>query len=168
MTSDNLSFFTQRKHPQWEPVDVKACITRAAKDVQEVAHTNQINFCVDLSEAELLTFGDVNWLSMAVSNLMFNAIEHSPTSAGITVTAEKLKQKIEIQVLDQGPGILPGVEYKIFKPFYTTRPGATGLGLANVRMVMEKHGGGIRVGNQSEGGAIFTLVLQALQRKKVA
>ena len=54
------------------------------------------------------------------------------------------------------------------KPFYTTRPGATGLGLANVRTVMEKHGGGIRVGNQPDGGAIITLILQTIRRTQAA
>ncbi|MBA62180.1 MAG: hypothetical protein CMJ76_07425 [Planctomycetaceae bacterium] len=168
MTSDNLSFFTQRKRPQWEIVDIKASITEAAIDVQAIAPSNPIDGLLELPASELLTFGDANWLRMAVSNLLLNAIEHSPSSAGIAVKAKKLNQTIEIQVSDQGPGIVPGIEYKIFKPFYTTRPGATGLGLANVRMVMEKHGGGIRVGSHPEGGAAFTLILQALQRQKAA
>ena len=168
MASDNLSFFTQRKHPQWGVVDVKAAITDANNKVQAEAQSRQIVCQLDLPETQLQTYGDANWISMAVSNLVLNAIEHSPLTGGVTMAAKKLEQTVEIHVLDQGPGIFPGGEYKIFKPFYTTRPGATGLGLANVRTVMEKHGGGIRVSNQPEGGAIFTLVLQSLQRQKAA
>jgi len=116
----------------------------------------------------MLTFGDEKWICMAITNLVVNAIEHSPATATIKLVAQQVEQTIEINVSDQGPGVFPGVEYKIFKPFYTTRPGATGLGLANVRTVMEKHGGGIRVGNHQEGGAIFTLILQSIQRQKAA
>ena len=168
MASDNLSFFTQRKHPQWGVVDVKTALTEATNKVQTAAQARQVVCQLDLPQTQLQTYGDANWISMALTNLALNAIEHSPLAAGVTMAAKKMGQTIEIDVLDQGPGIFPGVEYKIFKPFYTTRPGATGLGLANVRTVMEKHGGGIRVSNQPEGGAIFTLVLQSLQRQKAA
>ena len=168
MASDNLSFFTQRKHPQWGVVDVKTAIAEATNKVQAEARARQIVCHLDLPQTQLRTYGDANWISMALTNLALNAIEHSPSATGVTMAAKKMEQTIEIHVLDQGPGIFPGVEYKIFKPFYTTRPGATGLGLANVRTVMEKHGGGIRVSNQPEGGAIFTLVLQSLQRQKAA
>ena len=168
MASDNLSFFTQRNHPQWAVVDVKAAIEQAVKNAQNTLNTQQSICQAKLPESQLLTFGDANWISMAITNLVVNAIEHSPTTATIKLVAQKVEQTIEINVYDQGPGVSPGVEYKIFKPFYTTRPGATGLGLANVRTVMEKHGGGIRVGNHHQGGAIFTLILQSIQRQKAA
>ena len=168
MTSDNLSFFTQRKHPQWAVVDLKAAMAQAMQNAQNTLDSKQSLCQADLSEAQLLTFGDANWISMAITNLVVNAIEHSPATATIRLTAQEVQQTIEVNVSDQGPGVFPGGEYKLFKPFYTTRPGATGLGLANVRTVMEKHGGGIRVGNHHEGGAVFTLILQALQRQEAA
>ena len=64
---------------------------------------------------------------------------------------------VDIRVQDNGPGVVQGDERKIFKPFYTTEPGATGLGLANVRQVVEIHGGMILASNIPTGGAIFTL-----------
>ena len=66
------------------------------------------------------------------------------------------------------PGITPGSEYQIFKPFYTTQPGATGLGLANVRRVIEIHGGGIQVANMEHGGALFILKLPRIQAQQAA
>lgn len=168
MASDNLSFFTQRNHPQWAVVDVKATIAQAVQNAQDTLDTQQSICQANLPESQLLTFGDENWICMAITNLVVNAIENSPATATIKLVAQQVEQTIEINVSDQGPGVFPGVEYKIFKPFYTTRPGATGLGLANVRTVMEKHGGGIRVGNHQEGGAIFTLILQSIQRQKAA
>ncbi len=168
MTSDNLVFFTRRNHPQWETVEVKAAIKAAASSIEPLAEAKQITCHVDLPDEPLLTFGDTQWLTMAVSNLLANAMEHSPAGATITVRARQSGKLIEIQVSDQGPGIEPGIELKLFKPFYTTQSGAIGLGLANVRSIMERHGGGIRVGNHHQGGAVFSLILQSLQRQQAA
>ena len=52
---------------------------------------------------------------------------------------------VEIQVTDNGPGIDPEVQEKIFEPFYTTRERGTGMGLAMVRKIAENHDGGVSV-----------------------
>ena len=168
MGSDNLSFFTQRQHPQWDVVDVKQIATTAIQQVLEAYEQKAPNIELRHPDEMLLTYGDTQWLTMAIGNLLTNSVENAPLNSTSAIEIIKQEKTIEINVLDEGPGVVPGNEYKIFKPFYTTRSGSTGLGLANVRTVMEKHGGGIRVGNQQEGGAIFTLVLQTLSRQQAA
>jgi signal transduction histidine kinase len=62
-----------------------------------------------------------------------------------------------IEVSDNGPGVPDELTRKIFVPFFTTRHGGTGVGLALARQVMIAHGGFIRVATSENGGARFSL-----------
>ena len=64
-----------------------------------------------------------------------------------------------IEVSDSGPGIAPEVKAKLFTPFFTTRPGGTGLGLSVVQHIAVRHRGHVHAENGSNGGARFTLWL---------
>ena len=62
-----------------------------------------------------------------------------------------------IEVSDNGPGVPEENTRKIFVPFFTTREGGSGVGLALARQVMIAHGGFIRLGHEGDTGATFTL-----------
>jgi signal transduction histidine kinase len=68
-------------------------------------------------------------------------------------------ESLELLVEDDGPGIPEDIRGELFKPFFTTRKYGTGLGLAIVKRTVEEHGGSVRVGNSSMGGALFALRL---------
>jgi signal transduction histidine kinase len=70
-----------------------------------------------------------------------------------------------IRIEDTGPGIPGGSTSRIFDPFYTTKAGGIGLGLAIVRRIVEDHGGDIAVESSQEKGTCFTLTL-ALEQKQ--
>ena len=70
---------------------------------------------------------------------------------------------VRIRVRDTGPGIPADAREHVFDPFYTRRPGGTGLGLALVQRAAEAHGGAVMVDQGAEGwGATFCLYLPAL------
>jgi len=77
----------------------------------------------------------------------------------IRIIAKEIKEedRVEISVEDNGPGISPGKEKRIFEPFYTRRVDGTGLGLAIVKQMIEEHQGEIKVSKSSLCGAKFTL-----------
>ena len=157
--SENLRFFTSRKHPAWAPIDIAEVVQESLNRVREYqTRRNVYVHCDTLTSG--FAYGDQEWITMAVTNLLENAIEHTPSDVD--------SRKIRVLVEDQGPGITPGSEYQIFKPFYTTQPGATGLGLANVRRVIEIHGGGIQAVNMEHGGALFILKLPRIQAEQAA
>ena len=66
---------------------------------------------------------------------------------------------VELAVADSGPGVPADLRGRIFEPFFTTRPRGTGLGLAVARQIVEAHGGRIDVGEDTGGGARFTVRL---------
>ncbi|MFH1020871.1 MAG: ATP-binding protein, partial [Pseudomonadota bacterium] len=117
---------------------------------------------------ELSLLVDVELFTRAFSNLVLNAIQWSPQEGTVRVTAKISSQDdqekhVVILVHDNGPGINPEKIGRLFQPFFTTREGGTGLGLANVRKIIEYHGGTVTGENSPEGGAVFTMSLPLLQ-----
>ncbi len=165
--SANLRFYTSRKHPSWAPIEISDVIAESLRRVSPYQDRRNVQaICKEIEP--VYTYGDQEWITMAIANLLENAIEHTPAHSHYEILVVTDPHKIEIHIEDHGPGITPGSEYQIFKPFYTTQPGATGLGLANVRRVIEIHGGGIKVANKKHGGAVFTLKLPRAQAQQAA
>jgi PAS domain S-box-containing protein len=107
---------------------------------------------------------DKELMIRALSNLVLNAIQWSPAHGTIFI-ASRLVAMVDtndqaiIEVRDSGPGLDPNKSHRLFQPFMTTRPGGTGLGLANVRKIVEYHGGTVSGRNADGGGALFTITI---------
>ena len=98
-------------------------------------------------------------LRSAVVNLIENAVRHGQGKpVSVRVSAEQERLRIEVE--DQGPGISPANQPRLFQRFFTTQrdSGGTGLGLAIVRAVAERHGGAVSY-RTSPSGTTFTLLL---------
>ena len=106
---------------------------------------------------------DRELLVRAVTNLVDNAIRASAGNASVVIRGDASGHgadgSVLISVLDTGPGIPDNVQPKLFEPFFTTRGDGTGLGLANVRKIVELHGGEVSAENRPEGGAGFAITL---------
>jgi signal transduction histidine kinase len=101
--------------------------------------------------------GDGTLLRRAIENLLFNAIEFAGQAppGQVTATLWSTGGGVYLSVDDDGPGIEPADADRIFQPYFSSRPGGTGLGLALCRQVFEAHGGHIRVEGSPMGGARF-------------
>jgi len=117
-------------------------------------------------------FGDQDLVHRASFNLVLNAAQHSGpeglvrvelarvTAADLPVGVE-LDEPVRLRVLDSGPGVRPEDVARLFDPFYSTRAGGSGLGLALVHRAVEAHHGAILVEPHEGPGACFTLYLSA-------
>lgn len=120
----------------------------------------------DLPETPVLMDVDAVLVRHALFNLLANAAEISPPGTPVEVTLRSREGPEgapgwALSVRDRGPGLPAGSFERIFGPFFTTRSGGTGLGLAVVRHVAMVHEGTITAGNDSGGGARFALWLPA-------
>ncbi len=124
---------------------------------------------VDLSKTIALTGaegpvwvrGHSDALFRAVRNLVENAIRHTPADGQIEV---EVTADGTVHVLDDGPGVPEADHERVFRRFWRrdrAQADSRGLGLAIVARVAEAHGGTVEVKNRPEGGAMFTLSLQA-------
>ncbi|MBC2745362.1 MAG: PAS domain-containing protein, partial [Desulfosarcina sp.] len=132
------------------------------------AKTHDIDIHVDCEAGIPPMSLDPNQISQALLNLMLNAINAMETGGTIEIriSVSNEGEGVEIQVEDNGPGIDPEVQEKIFEPFYTTRERGTGLGLAIVRKIAENHDGGVRVDSPPPGkrsGTRFILFLRNME-----
>jgi two-component system sensor histidine kinase KdpD len=102
-------------------------------------------------------------VDQVLSNLLENAVKHTPGGTTIRVSVRCRSDEVEVSVEDSGPGISVEDLPQLFKPFYRGAKGArargSGLGLAIARGLVEAHGGRIWAENRREGGARFSFVL---------
>ena len=109
--------------------------------------------------------GDIGLIERALTNIIGNAIEHTPKKGTIDVDLSFYDGMYHISVLDSGAGIPLDNLPHIFERFYRVdksrnrKTKSTGLGLAIAKEVVELHGGFIEARNSDEGGAIFTITL---------
>ncbi len=94
----------------------------------------------------------------AVYLLLHNA-GHFGEGETVDVTVEAQGDDARVTIRDRGPGFTDEALERARDLFYTTRPGALGLGLPFARKVIEGFGGHLEVGNHAEGGAVVTMVL---------
>ncbi len=111
--------------------------------------------------------GNARQLTSALVNLLDNAISYSPAGTRVAVGVHRRDGQVEIAVSDEGPGVAPEHQERIFERFYRVDParsratGGTGLGLAIVKHVAANHGGEVRLWSRPGKGSTFTVVLPA-------
>ncbi len=120
-------------------------------------------------DRELLVPGDSDLLHRAIFNLVLNAAQFAGPAGIVRVTLEDQEECLAtvgtvegpvcLRVSDSGPGIQPDEMPRIFDPFFTSRRGGSGLGLAVVHRAVEAHRGAVLVDEGPEGGAEFRLFL---------
>jgi signal transduction histidine kinase len=106
---------------------------------------------------------DASRLKQAASNLILNAEAAMPQGGELLVTTEPEPRRtgVRFHVTDTGVGIPTEDLDKIFKPYYSTRPGGTGLGLPTVRRIVQEHHGTLEVHSEPGRGTRFTIHLPA-------
>jgi signal transduction histidine kinase len=117
---------------------------------------------VALDPATPVLLGHYDPLRRAFSNLLRNAAEACQEQGELEITAAPDNGGgVRIEIRDHGPGVPPDMAPRIFDPYYTGKPGGTGLGLALVKQTIEMHGGTIALSDTPGGGATFQVRLAA-------
>jgi two-component system sensor histidine kinase SenX3 len=139
-------------------------IKESLDQCRTTADSRKINLDFQESEDGFLQ-GDHDQLTMAIHNLVENAINYSPPGTKVSVSTSAENGIISIAVSDQGIGIPEAEVERIFERFYRVDParsretGGTGLGLSIVKHIVTKHGGEISVWSSENVGSTFTIRL---------
>ena len=147
-----------------EPVELSATVREAAESLGALAISTHKMLEVDEPAAPVFVRGNTHAVAAAVSNLIENALNHSPPGGAVRI---RVTEAPAIEVLDSGPGVPPHMREKIFERFWrgeTSKEGA-GLGLAIVRRIMQALRGNVSVADAPGGGAMFSLRFPAFTAK---
>ncbi|GAA3862660.1 sensor histidine kinase [Tessaracoccus defluvii] len=153
-----------------ELVDVGEVVAEAVSRSQERATQRGVGLIVAHTDV-VRVMGDRWQLADAITNLVQNAINYSNERARVTISVQAVAQDgddfVDVKVSDNGIGIRPEEQERIFERFYrvdygrSRESGGTGLGLSIVRHIAVTHGGSIRVWSRPGQGSTFTLRLPA-------
>ncbi|POX41092.1 histidine kinase [Streptomyces sp. Ru73] len=121
--------------------------------------------CLDIPEELPIVAVDPGLLERCVANLVENAVKYSPDGAPVTVAASALGERVEVRIVDRGPGVPDSAKDRIFEPFQrygdAPRGAGVGLGLAVARGFAESMGGTLAAEDTPGGGLTMVLTLRA-------
>jgi two-component system OmpR family sensor kinase len=145
--------------PVLEPLDLAEIVIDATSELGPVSREH----VVDLDVRATPMIGSRDDLQRVVTNLLENALRHTPSNTRVTASTRLLADgSAELVVADDGPGIPADVRPKLFARFIRgsgDRGGSFGLGLAIVAAVTQAHGGSVEADDSPHGGARFTVRL---------
>ncbi|MDQ8703542.1 DUF4118 domain-containing protein [Streptomyces sp. LHD-70] len=129
---------------------------------------------VDLDIPETLPMVEVDkgLLERAVANIVENAVKYSPDGKPVTVSGSALGNRVEVRVVDRGPGVPDDAKHRIFEPFQrygdAPRGAGVGLGLAVARGFVEAMGGTLNAEDTPGGGLSMVLTVRAAPAREPA
>lgn len=155
---------------QWHVLEelIGSAVTRLRDELSSHSVT------VNIPESFPMILVDGLLLEQTFVNLLENASRYTPAGAEINIIAKSMNGRIEIRFADNGPGLPPGTEAKVFDKFFratTATPDGrrgVGLGLAISQGIVQAHGGRITASNRPGGGAEFLISLPCKQQTQEA
>jgi two-component system sensor histidine kinase SenX3 len=147
-----------------ERIDVAHIISSAVDQNHVAADARGMDLAVGgIKHAEV--FGDEALLTLALNNLIANAVQYSPDGSRVGIGVRVAEGVVELAVTDQGIGIPEEDLPRVFERFFrvdqarSRNTGGTGLGLSIVKHVIQNHGGDVRAWSQLGHGSTFTIRL---------
>lgn len=149
------------RSPARESVDPEQLVRDAVARYRDLARDQQVSLLAATEPDLALVHGSREILLEVLDNLLRNAFDAIPEGGRVTVRAQRLKEAVHLVVEDDGPGIAPELLERVFEPFYTTKVGGTGLGLALSKRLVAQCGGSLTADSRPGEGCRFRIVLPA-------
>jgi PAS domain S-box-containing protein len=161
---DRIREHIKKAPPRKEHFDLNAAINEVILLAQTAIMKNGISVHTRLADSLLPVQGDRVQLQQVVLNLVLNAVEAMGSSeAGpreLSISTEQDHDTdVIVAVRDSGPGIAPEHLERVFKSFYTTKSGGTGMGLSICRSIIDAHGGRLWAEANEPRGAVLQFTL---------
>ena len=148
--------YSKPKKAKLAEVEVKKCVEKLFKLIEAEAEDEGIRLRAKIGEERILADGEL--LRQAIFNLLLNALAASPAGAEISVSLSPNKEgRYSLEVEDQGEGVAEEEEDEIFMPYFTSKEGGSGLGLAVVQQIASAHDWELQYEKAQSGGALFRL-----------
>ncbi len=166
---DQVQNFTTLPKPAHKKENVRRVIEASLESVLANASEKRVDigFQVEEPSWDPLVFIDGPLLTMALAHILENAIEAVNAEGSIHVKLFSKDDFIGIEISDSGCGIPQENLGAIFEPFFSTKPGRVGIGLATTHRIIREQGGTIQVASQQGKGTRFSIFLPTERRRKI-
>ncbi len=154
--TEMLDFAKPMKY-DFEPVSVEELIHSCLDVLETKIREKNIAVRVELPEPMPTPLLDGEKMVQALINILLNSIEAVAKGGEVRISAVNAGSLLQINIVDNGPGIAEEDVQYAFDPFFSRKRKGTGLGLANARKIIEAHGGQIELGPAPSGGTSVTI-----------
>jgi len=160
---EDLLFLARQDSPlqscDRQPCAIADILQEVCQEQQSLALAKGIHLVLEPPDSSAYIQGSYSQLVRLFTNLISNAIAHTPNKGQITVRAKVSPQQVQVQIQDTGCGIAPEHLPHIFERFYRSQPQSkgSGLGLAIAKAISDNHQGQISVTSQLGQGSTFTV-----------
>jgi PAS domain S-box-containing protein len=157
-----------------EAIHLQQVLEDALEAVAPAIAARQHQLHVQLPDEPLPLFGDATRLSQVFQNLLDNAVKYTPRGGRLTLRAARRAERVEISVLDDGIGIAPELQTRVFDMFTRVHPSdpikssGLGIGLALARQLVHLHEGSLEVRSAGAGQGSEFIVILPLSQKRVS
>lgn len=161
--SRQLLQFSKSAEPELEWVDINEVISAIATEHEEEFVRSGIELDLRLADSLPLAYANVAPVSQVIENLIVNSVEAMSSGGRLTVytVLSENKSQVVVTIRDTGPGLPEAVERDLFRPFITTKPTGTGLGLPLSRRLVEYYGGELTIASRPGRGVTASVCLTA-------
>ncbi len=150
-----------------QPVELNQVVERLVQFYAPKAEVSKVRLHIKLHPDPLTCQLDEQLIEQALLNLVINATEATPDGGEVIVrTWREGGRTAGVEISDTGPGIPLEIQDKIFRPFFSTKKGGTGLGLSTTQRIVTQHGGRLDLHSQPGQGVGFTIRLPLAQGGK--
>jgi nitrogen fixation/metabolism regulation signal transduction histidine kinase len=158
--ADGFMRLTRLEPPKLAPADINEVIRQCAGKFDDVKPADVV-FQYELAEGLPLAALDRDQMAVALSNIIENAISAMGEAGRLVVRSSYIvsEKKIAISVSDTGKGIPERYVSKVFEPYFSLKPGGTGLGMALTKRIVDDHKGTIEIESKEDVGTAVTVEL---------
>jgi signal transduction histidine kinase len=153
------------------PISIKQIVEEVMDSFTQEAGSKQLVLDADTGHGDLLVEGDASKISIALSNVVKNALDFTNPGGHVSIVAEQIPGYVKVSVIDDGVGIPAKDLPHVFERFYqveshlTRKHGGMGLGLSVAKVMTELHGGRIWAESVKGKGSKFTILLPVNPRQ---
>lgn len=160
-TITEMLSFTRPTDLRLGRVDLAALLQRSLQLIKAEAADNAIETTLEVEGELLPVLGDVDRLQQVMMNVLLNALQAMEQGGKLTVALANKEdgQSVVLRISDTGDGIAAELLSQVFYPYFTTKQGGTGIGLAISQKIIVDHGGSIELESESGTGTTVTILL---------
>jgi signal transduction histidine kinase len=151
--------FTRPRDLRLEQIDLRHVLEDVSQLAAPDAGQHGVNIQLDLPDEPLNVTADTDFMKQAILNVVLNGVQAMPEGGDLSLRAHQQEGVIVTEIRDQGSGIPPELQEKVFELYFTTKKEGSGIGLAQTYQIMQWHYGSVEFVSANGDGTIFRLRL---------